>query len=102
MVLAAVNWTTVLTELVASLPAIIAACYAGAVHRQIKLPSGKPLGEAVEYAHDTAIANNLLLRTMNGGTMAAGRQAIHEAGSLPPSIPDGAPTEPPPEPPPAS
>lgn len=67
-----VNWTNVLESLIASLPAIIAALaaaiYSGRVHKQIKTPSGKPLGEVSEFTHDTAIANNLLLSKKNGPT----------------------------------
>lgn len=66
--IAAVNWTTIIVALIAGIPAIISAIFAGKVHNQIKTPSGKSLGEVAEYSHDTAIANNMLLSKKNGPT----------------------------------
>lgn len=86
-----VDWTNVLDTLIAASPAIIgaivAAFYSHRVHKQIQLPSGKAMGEAMEYTHDTAIANNLLLARDNS-TKTADHRSIEIHGSLPPQIPD--------------
>ena len=85
---ASVDWTQVLTALIAALPAIIAAVYARGVHQQVQTPSGKSLGEVAEYAHDTAIANNLLLSKQNGPTKPADHEALRHEGETPPQVPD--------------
>lgn len=87
MLVAVIDWTMVLSSLILGLPAIIAAVYAGRVHRSVKTPSGKSLGEVAEYAHDTAIANNLLLSKQNGPTKPADHETIQAEGSTPPRIP---------------
>lgn len=74
--LAAINWTTVIVAFIAGVPAIIAAVFAGLVHGQVKTPSGQNLGEMAEYAHDTAIANNMLLRSKNGPTAPISRETV--------------------------
>lgn len=81
-----------LLALIAATPGIIAAVYAGKVHRQVKTPSGKPLGEVAEYAHDTAIANNLILSQSNGPTKPLERGEAHDAAQEPPRVPDHAPS----------
>lgn len=86
-VVAAIDWTNVLVALIAGLPAIIAAVFAGSVHRQVKTPSGKPLGQVAEYAHDTAIANNWLLSKANGETKPADPEALKSVGESPPQVP---------------
>lgn len=85
--LAAIDWTNVLVALIAGLPAIIAAVFAGLIHSQVRTPSGKGIGAVVEYAHDTAIANNMLLRTKNGPTKQADPGELKAEGETPPSIP---------------
>jgi hypothetical protein len=87
VLVAVIDWTNVVVSGIVGLPAIIAAVYAGRVHRAVKTPSGKSLGEVSEYAHDTAIANNLLLSKQNGPTKPADRETIQEEGSTPPRIP---------------
>jgi hypothetical protein len=82
------DWTNVLLALIAATPGIIAAIYAGRVHSQVKTPSGKPLGAVVEYAHDTVIANNMLLSNANGPTKRAAPGVLHEEGRTPPQVPD--------------
>lgn len=71
MILAdAINWNAVILALIAALPGIIAAVYAGRVHRKIKTPSGTPIGTQVEDALHTARANNYHLQVIaktNGG-----------------------------------
>jgi hypothetical protein len=59
-----VDWTNVLVALIAGLPAIIAAVYAGRIHSKIKTPSGTPIGKQVEDSLHTALANNYHLRTL--------------------------------------
>jgi hypothetical protein len=90
----AIDWTQVIGDLIAALPAVIAALFAVRVHRQVQTPSGKTIGEVAEYAHDTAIANNLLLSKQNGATVEADRETIRHEGESPPQIPSSA-TEPP-------
>ena len=85
--LAGINWTNVLVALIAGLPSIIAALFAARVHSQITTPSGKSLGEVAEYAHDTAIANNLLLAQQNGETKPISPETLKAEGSTPPSVP---------------
>lgn len=80
----------ILSSLILGLPAIIAAVYAGRVHYAVKTPSGKSIGEVTEYAHDTVIANNLLLSKQNGPTKPADAATIHEEGLTPPRIPSEA------------
>lgn len=83
-----VDWTTVLDTLIVAIPAIIAAIYAGRVHSKIRTPSGKPIGEVAEYAHDTVIANNLLLSKANGPTKHADHATLKATSETPPMIPD--------------
>lgn len=66
MLAGAVDWTTVIVATIATAPAILAALLSYLVHRQIKTPSGDNLGTVVERTHETAVANHLFLRTMNG------------------------------------
>lgn len=51
-----------LIALIAGLPAIIAAVFAGLVHRQVKTPSGDTLGEVAERTHDLSAADVALSR----------------------------------------
>ena len=97
MLAVTVDWTQVL---IVGVPAYIAATFAGVatlytvrVHGQIKTPSGKSLGEVTEYAHDTAIANNMLLSTKNGPTKKADPAALREQSTTPPQVPDDHPTD---------
>lgn len=81
--IATIAWTDVLVALVAGLPAIIAALFAGLTHRAVRTPSGERIGTQVEEAHHATSANTALLT------------AIVKSGPSPPSPP-----EPPPPPPP--
>lgn len=90
MIAAQLDWTQVALALIAAVPGIIAAIYAGRVHRQVKTPSGKPIGEVAEYTHDTSIANNLILSQSNGPTKPLGRSQAHDAAQVPPRVPDHA------------
>lgn len=87
MVAAAIDWTNVLDTFIYALPAIIAAVYAGRIHHQIKTPSGDKIGAVMEYAKDTAIANNLLLRKHNGPTVPADKETLRAEAETPPSVP---------------
>lgn len=89
--LAVIDWTNVLIALIAGAPGIIAALYGRSVHGQVQTPSGKPLGEVAEYAHDTAIANNLLLSRANGQTKTANAEQLHTEAQTPPQVPEDAP-----------
>lgn len=91
MLAVTVDWTQVL---IVGVPAYIAAIFAGLatlytvrVHGQVQTPSGKSLGEVAEYAHDTAIANNMLLSKQNGPTKAAEPGELRAEGSSPPQVP---------------
>lgn len=98
MLAVTVDWTQVL---IVGVPAYIAAIFAGIatlmatrVHGQVKTPSGKTIGEVAEYAHDTAIANNMLLSKQNGPTKIVSRETLREEGSTAPRVP----LDPPPPP----
>lgn len=65
-----VGWPNVVMALIVALPSIIAALTAIRVRKAIQTPSRKPLGEVAEFTHDTAIANNMHLRQLNGGKQA--------------------------------
>lgn len=91
MIASAVDWTQVIGDLIGIVPAVLAAWFAYRIHRSIKTPSGRPLGEVAEYAHDTAIANNLLLSKSNGPTQPLSRDKAHEAASEPPRVPEAPP-----------
>lgn len=85
--LASIDWTNVLIAVIAGLPSIIAAVFAGLVHGQVKTPSGKSLGQVAEYAHDTAIANNMLLRKHNGPTKGLDKETARVESETPPQVP---------------
>jgi len=88
VIVSAIDWTNVLVALIAGLPAIIAAVFAGLVHSQVKTPSGKSLGAVAEFAHDTAIANNLLLAAQTRKTKTAEPDTLKHGGESPPQVPD--------------
>jgi hypothetical protein len=78
-----IDWTQVITALIVGLPAIIAAILAGRVHRQVKTPSGKPIGAQVEDTLHTSLSNNYHLQSL-GAKMDAPTttQASGEAGKV--------------------
>lgn len=88
MTLVAIDGTNVLDTLIITLPAIIAAIYAGLVHRQIKTPSGTSIGSQVESSHLTAIANNWLLSDRGGETKKADPDSLLKHGRESPQVPD--------------
>lgn len=87
MVVGAIDWTTVIAALIAGLPAIIAAIFAGLVHNQVKTPSGPSIGKQVEAGHLTAIANNMLLSAKNGPTKSINPTTIGEELAPEPQVP---------------
>lgn len=88
MLVGAIDWTSVIIAFIAGVPAIIGAIYSARIHGQIKTPSGKTLGDVAEYAHDTVIANNLLLSKSNGPTKHADAATLSASSKTPPMIPD--------------
>jgi hypothetical protein len=95
MIAAAIDWTTVIVAIVSGFFSMLSALFALIIRREIRTPSGKSLGEVAEYAHDTAIANNLLLSEKNGPTKPADPAALKEQGATPPRVPVDAPAAPP-------
>lgn len=85
--LAAIDWTNVLDTAIITVPAIIAALYARSIHSSVQTPSKRSIGKQVESAHQTAIANNMLLSAKNGPTKKADPSDLleHEADS--PQVP---------------
>lgn len=81
------DWGSVIAAVIPTIPAALAYLHSRNVAKQVQTPSGKPLGEVAEYAHDTAIANNLLLSKANGPTKTADPEALKETGSTPPQVP---------------
>lgn len=71
MLYSSIDWTNVIVAAIAVIPSVISALIAVSVRRQIRMPSGGTIGEIVEKGHHTGIANNLLLRVLNGQTMPA-------------------------------
>ena len=87
MVLAFIDWGNVIGGAIGVIPATVAAVAALRIHGQVKTPSGKSIGEVAEYAHDTAIANNLLLSNKNGPVKPASKDELHDNAQSPPLIP---------------
>lgn len=56
----------VIVAAITAAPSLVAALVALAVRRDIRTPSGDTIGSVAEKAHHTGIANNLLLRKLNG------------------------------------
>lgn len=92
MISSVIDWTQIVGDLIGIVPAMLAAWFAYRIHRSIRTPSGTPLGELAEYAHDTTIANNLMLSKANGPTQPLSRDKAHEAASEPPRMPETPPT----------
>jgi hypothetical protein len=59
---AQVDWGEVIAALIAGLPAVVAAIFAGLSHRNMRTKSGTPIGQVVESAHAVGTANNQLLQ----------------------------------------
>jgi hypothetical protein len=77
---ASIDWNTILLALIAAAPGIIAAYYSGKIHKQIKTPSGKPIGAQVEDTLHTAIVNNHhLVGAAEGARKVASDLAVERA-----------------------
>lgn len=87
MIVSQIDWTPVLVALIPSIPASIAAWRSGLIHRDIQTPSGDAIGHVIERAHETGIANNLLLRKQNGETKEANGEELRGLAHEPLSIP---------------
>ena len=81
------NDTLVVCTAISAVPATIAAIVGVLNHRQIRTPSGDPLGVVAERAHDTGIANNMLLSAVHKVTKTAEPAELHAAEANGPSIP---------------
>lgn len=66
-----IDWTTVIVAGLAGVPSLVAAILSFVIHRNVSTPSGDSIGAVAERSHELGIANNLLLRRMNG---------VHEEG----------------------
>jgi hypothetical protein len=65
-VLATSTGYDVLIALIAAVPAILAAIFAGVVALRTKMPNGTRIGNAVAESHATATENNALLQKLDG------------------------------------
>lgn len=86
-----VDWGSIIAAVLPSVFSIAALVISALIHRQIRTPSGDHIGQVVERAHETGIANNLLLRQASGSTRPANGEELHAAASQPLAIPDVAP-----------
>lgn len=73
------DWGEVIAAVVPSVISLLTVVFTALIHRQIKTPSGDPIGHVVERAHETGIANNLLLRTSMAETRTATTEELHHA-----------------------
>jgi hypothetical protein len=87
MIVGSVDWTPVLVAVIPAIPATIAAFRTGHIRKAIRTPSGDPIGHVVERAHETGIANNLLLRKQNGPTKPADAEQLREVAHEPIEVP---------------
>ena len=56
----------VLIALIAAVPAILAAIFAGVVALRTRMPNGTRIGDSVAESHATTTENNALLKKLNG------------------------------------
>ena len=82
------NDTLIICTTITAIPATIAAVVGYLNHRQIRTPSGDRLGVVLERAHDTGIANNLILGAVHKATKTANPDELHQAEANGPVIPD--------------
>jgi len=83
-----VDWTNILLALIAALPGIIAAIFAGSVHRKIKTPSGTPIGRQVENNLHTGLANHYKLRSIADKVKAPETPEAHAEAEKVPDLPE--------------
>jgi len=67
MVVATSTGYDVLIALIAAVPAILAAIFAGVVALRTRMPNWTKIGTAVAEAHTTALETKALLVEINGG-----------------------------------
>jgi hypothetical protein len=67
MIVAVTTASDVIVALIAAIPSILAAVFAGIVALRTRMPAGERLGQTVSEAHATVIDNQTLLVKMNGG-----------------------------------
>jgi hypothetical protein len=84
-----VGWPSVGLALVAALPSIIGAIYAGRVHRAVRTPSGTAIGTQVEQTQHVALGNNYRLQVLSGEAdgpevTAARKIEAHDVPDAPP------------------
>lgn len=79
MILADTTWPDVALALIPTLASLGAAYIAYLVKRDVRTPSGDPLGHVVERAHEAGIANNLLLRSLTDETKPANGTELRAA-----------------------
>jgi hypothetical protein len=80
-VVATTNWPDVALALIAALPGILTLVFQIILRSNLKTPSGEPLGKVVEFAHDTAIANNMRLTAITdkvGATVSPSNVALED------------------------
>jgi len=66
MPIATTTTSDVLIALIASIPAILAAVFAGMVALRTKMPNGTRIGDAVAATQARATENHVMLRQLNG------------------------------------
>jgi hypothetical protein len=76
-VVASIDWTNIAVAFIAGAPGIIAALGIRVVHGKIKTPSGTSIGEQVENALHTSLANNYRLRSIGDKVHAPVSAAAH-------------------------
>jgi hypothetical protein len=88
-VIAAIDWTNVIVAAIVGLPSIIAAIFAGSVHRKIQTPSKTPIGHQVENNLHTGLANNYRLRKIGKIVGAESSPAADTEAAQVPNLPEG-------------
>jgi len=74
-----VNLTQLLGDLIAAIPAILTVILSYLIHRQIKTPSGRRIGELAESTNDLAIVNTEMTKSIHEETVGNGQSKGQEA-----------------------
>ena len=82
MLASGVDWTNVLLALIAAVPGIIAAVYAGRVHHQVKTPSGTSIGKQIENTLHTSLATPPASGSMRATSSPHCPSASHPIGDI--------------------
>lgn len=84
MIVASVNWTTVLVALITAIPAIIAATVAVGNRRSLRTPSGDSIGHVVERTHDLAAISTLAVSGVTAtDPLRAAARRLNASGDAP-------------------